>query len=289
MLMFFTYLFAVIFLIYSVFSLQISGINETISIQESNETFFAYVPLSGDCSYPNDSSIKQGRVDYTEVTPLSIFEAIEVSSQVSFWGAIIDGIRMLMDSSELLQNGTYSQVVLFNSSLESNLTQRQVILVSFTFDGQIVFHYAEPTYNYTSNTLLPTVLSVQNFALGAEIQRMVKDCNRQDSYVRVVYVGNNSFMGLCPNTTNLFAWSTSNNTQPYVYTDLAFLNGDSIQNITNNPSSLFPYTDSNASMPSPPIDWNVVLLNQGGGSSNFCTANLSSLSCDSYQNEQNWI
>jgi hypothetical protein len=75
--------------------LQISS--QTISIQDTNETFFTYIPYSSDCSYPNLTSIYPGKVEYTPLDPVTIFESIEVVNEVIFWGTLVDGIRMLVN------------------------------------------------------------------------------------------------------------------------------------------------------------------------------------------------
>lgn len=283
---------SVLMLIQLACSLSVETINRTISIQTTDEVYYAYIPLATDCTYNVTSPLQLGRVEYTALDPITIFEAIEVSGQVSFWGALVDGLRMLVNQGELLQNGTYSQVVLFNSSFQNSLTQRQLILVTFTDLAQIVFSYALPAYNYTTNTLAPSLLSQATFLLSIEIERIVRDCKQAGTYVRIAYIGNNTFMGLCPNTTDLFAWTTSNNnTQSYVYTNLSFLAGEKIQNMTSNPAVLFPDAPPNSTLRPPyrQYGWNICLLTQGGTSSYFCAANLSGLVCEGYGEEQNWL
>jgi hypothetical protein len=194
-------------------------------MQQTNETFFAYIPLSSDCLYPNNASIQPYRIDYTLLDPPAIYSAITVTGEVSFWGVMADGIRMLVNANSLLLDGTYTQVLLFNSSLSGNLTQREVILTSFSLLGEIEFNFAEPAYNYTGNTLTPRIVAQQSFALGPEIQFIVRECNRGGRWIWVTYAGGNNFMGVCPNTTDIFVWSIDSHTQPYLYSNLSFLNG----------------------------------------------------------------
>ncbi len=255
-------------------------IAQNISIQQTNETFFAYIPLSSDCIYPKDGSILPYSIDYTLLDAPAIYSAVTVTGEVSFWGVMADGLRMLVNADSLLLDGTYTQVLLFNSTIPSNLTQRQLILTSFSLLGDIIFTFAEPAYNYTGNILTPTIVSQQSFALGAEIQLIVRECNKGGRWIWITYAGGNNFMGVCPNTTDIFVWSIDGHTQPYLYSEISFLNGSSIQNITSNPYLLFPQVP-NITIP-PRInryDWDVVLLTQGGGSCFFCKANLTSLRC----------
>lgn len=144
--------------------------------------------------------------------------------------------------------------------------------------------------------LTPSLVSQQTFVLGLDIQLIVRDCNQAGSYVRIAYIGNDTYMGVCPNTSKLFAWTATNTTtttQTYIYTtnDLSFLAGDSIQNITNSPYVLFPDAQQNVTLPpvAKQYSWNVVLLTQNGSSAYFCAANLSGLQCESFEDEQNWL
>lgn len=179
-------------------------------------------------------------MEYTELGPVTIFESIEVVNEVFFWGAVVDGMRMIVNQQELLQNGQYDQVVLFNSSISSNFTQREVILVQVDTTGNIIFTYAEPTYNYSSNTLTPSPISQTTFELGDQINKIVKDCSNNGNTVKITYTGGNIFLGLCPNTTNLFSWDVTNTTRRNVYSNVSFMNGDNIQNMTGNPYLLIP-------------------------------------------------
>lgn len=181
-----------------------------------------------------------GKLDYTELDPVTIFESIEVVDEVFFWGAVLDGMRMIVNQEELLQNGQYDQVVLFNSTISSNFTQREVILVQVDTIGNIVFTYAEPMYNYSSNTLTPSPISQVTFSLGDQIAKIVRDCSAIGNTVKITYAGDDLFLGLCPNTSNLFAWDASNVTRRNVYGNVSFMNGDNIQNMTGNPYLLLP-------------------------------------------------
>jgi hypothetical protein len=199
-----------------------------------------------------------------------------------------DGLRMLLNGDSLLLNGTYTQIVLYNSSLSSNFTQREVILTSFTLLGEIVFNFAEPVYNYSGNTLTPRVVSQRVFALGPQVQFLIRECNKDGRWVWITYAGGGNFMGLCPNTTNIFIWSGENHTEVELYSDLSFLGGANVENMTINPILLFPEV-GNVTLPpfsnkSATYAWNIILLIQGGGSCFFCKASLSSLSCQSFLN-----
>ena len=199
---------------------------------------------------------------------------------------MLDGLRMLLNADSLLLNGTYTQIVLYNSSLSSNFTQRELILTSFTILGEIVFNYALPTYNYTINTLTPRIVSQQVFALGPQVQLLIKECNKDGRWVWITYAGEGNFMGVCPNTSEIFIWSTGNHTEVNLFSDLSFLGGANVMNMTSNPISLFP--DANNTTIPPLINnksqtyaWDIVLLVQNGSSCFFCKANLSSLLCQS--------
>lgn len=213
---------------------------QTISIQTTKETFISYIPLTTDCNYPETLTVLPGKLDYTELDPATIFESIEVVNEVFFWGAVLDGMRMIVNQQELLQNGQYDQVVLFNSTISDNFTQREVILVQVDTIGNIIFTYAEPMYNYSSNTLTPSPISQTTFSLGDQISKIVRDCSTNGNTIKITFAGGNLFLGLCPNTTNLFAWDASNTTRRNVYGDVSFMNGDNIQNMTGNPYLLVP-------------------------------------------------
>lgn len=193
---------------------------------------------------------------------------------------------MQLDANQLLSNGTYSQVVLYNSSINQNFTQRELILTNFSPLGEIIFNYANPIYNYTSNTLAPALTSKSTFDLGKKIAKIVRDCNDSGTFILVTYAGEGNFVGVCPNTTNIFIWNVNNSTEPYVYDQLSFLEGNNIQNITNDPTLFFPIVPNNT-IPLPKnksYEWNIVLLLQGGTSAFLCQANSTSLLCESYQN-----
>lgn len=118
-----------------------------------------------------------------------------------FWGAVFDGMRMIVNQEELLQNGQYDQVVLFNSTISNNFTQREVILVQIDTSGNISFTYAEPMYNYSANTLTPSPVSQITFALGDQINKIVRECSASGNTVKITFAGDDLFLGLCPNTT----------------------------------------------------------------------------------------
>ncbi len=69
--------------------------NQTVAIQESNETFFTYIPLSSDCNYPPNSSISLGDIQYTLLDASNIFGSIWELNEVVFWGVLVEGMRML--------------------------------------------------------------------------------------------------------------------------------------------------------------------------------------------------
>lgn len=130
---------------------------------------------------------------------------------------------MQLAANQLLSNGTYSQVVTYNSSINQNLTQRELILTNFSTSGQIIFNYANPVYNYTSNTLTAALTSNSYFDLGNEIAKIVRDCNESGTFIWVAYAGEGNFVGVCPNTTNIFIWNVNNHSEPYVFDQLSFL------------------------------------------------------------------
>lgn len=97
------------------------------------------------------------------MTPFDGLEAIQLSDQLTFWGPVYEGLTILPQLDKLLDGSQYKQVVYYNSSLQDNLSSREVILTSFTGVGNIMLTYAiveigsvdqaqiEVQYNLTTN------------------------------------------------------------------------------------------------------------------------------------------
>lgn len=61
-------------------SAPVDSIIQTISIQTTNETFYSYIPLSSDCTYPNQSSVQLGHLQYTALDPPAIFDSVSLTA-----------------------------------------------------------------------------------------------------------------------------------------------------------------------------------------------------------------
>jgi hypothetical protein len=101
--------------------------------------------------------------------------------------------------------------------------------------GQIIFQYALPYL--TINKTLQTVSKGDSiFFLGERIESIVRECEN----IEVSYAGGNTFIGVCVNTTKIYAWNASNAAESTIYAGIPLESGDGIAAIAANPQLLVP-------------------------------------------------
>jgi hypothetical protein len=103
-------------------------------------------------------------------------------------------------------NGTYAQLVYYNSSISEDLSSRDFILTSFTETGNIVLTLAYAQYNGLENITL-NISSNITTNLSQNATQIVSDCLNQGKNLQLIYLGEDYFLALCPNTTDLFSFN----------------------------------------------------------------------------------
>lgn len=99
------------------------------------------------------------------------------------------------------------QVLYSNSLASSDLQSRAVLLTSFTPEGNIVLTEAFPFFSNGTLTYSTSSNSTSNFSLPQ--REYIEECFSRGSQPRLGFIGNSSFLVLCPGSEQLFSFSTA--------------------------------------------------------------------------------
>ena len=162
-----------------------------------------------------------------------------------------------------------------NSLVSSNLQSRGILLTSFTPEGNIVLTDVFP---FLSNGTL-TYRTSSNFTTNFFLPQLeyIEECFSRDSQPRLSFIGNSSFLVICPGSEQLFSFSTASEEV------FSFEMGVSQQALASNPLLLLPGPPQISPL------WNAALLSNNSEDISFCLFNQSGISCSGFEEEQKWI
>ena len=133
-----------------------------------------------------------------------------IVDNVAFWEGVSGGLGFMLNVGDLLVEGNYTQIVYYNSSIPNSSPGRQIVLVSFEPDGNIVLSYALPIIQNGSVAASISKTITTNLTLN-ELE-YVNNCIAKDLNPQLTFIGNFSYLVLCPNSTSMFSFNVYTNT-----------------------------------------------------------------------------
>ena len=138
----------------------------------------------------------------------------------------------MLNVGDLLVEGNYTQIVYYNSSIPSSSAGRQVVLVSFEPDGNIVLSYALPIIQ--NGSVAASISKTITTNLTSNELEYVNNCISEDLNPQLTFIGNFSYLVLCPNSTSMFSFNV------YTNTTVDYTLNNSVSIAISNPLLLLP-------------------------------------------------
>ena len=149
---------------------------------------------------------------------------------------------------DLLINSNYTQIIYYNSSIPSSSPSRPLLLVSFENDGNIMLTKAVPLVQ--DGSVVPSIKGNITTNLTTSQLHYINDCRETGITPQLTFLGNFSFLVLCPNSSQMFSFDLQANTTCNYTLDSPAMTA------TSNPILMLPGPTTTSSV------WNAALLMQ---------------------------
>lgn len=165
-------------------------LNNFVAIQNTNESFFSYLPYISTCQYTNPSFIV-GSAQFNPIEQADFFHKIQQDGEVKFWDPVFYGYDMALVLPSSISG--YQGYIFYNSPIIKR--NRQIILFSVNESG-LIFYY---TYLSINNQNLKITFNIQNTQpvnLSSQAESILLSCDNITS-TNFAFMGNDTFIFAC--------------------------------------------------------------------------------------------